>query len=260
MAALAGALLLTKPLLAGQVILENPSGWPASADSSIPLGQALEGAGVSGVAADDDLVVSGIIRLDANEPPSELSAASLSIGGSEDYPAGFLSLVGGALKISGDIRLGDPARKPASIIQLAKGGQLQWGGDLVVVGSPGEREKSQVGLRIVGGTNVIEGKNLQVTDAYLEFLAGSEKVWTEFADRSALKLSGAAVLDGATIVFNQVDKQEGAEVPAGEYLLLDGRAVEGEIPRLVLEGFAAEQISKISLKKDERGLSLVVAE
>lgn len=263
LASIAGSALVPSPAFGDRVVLQNPAGWPAQAGTSITVGQALEAAGVATVSAGDDLVVAGIIRLDANESPAELSAASLSIGGEDAPSGGFLNLAGGTLMLSGDIRLGDGSARSAAIIQINSGAKLQWGGALKLSGSAERRDKKSVGLRVVGGMNTIEGRSMEVAQAQIEFTVFRDTAWAEMAKRDAeggvVRLSGDFVADGATIVLTQMERQENADAPSGEYLLIASRGVVGEIPQLVLEGFPEHQVSRISLEQDERGLSLVVA-
>lgn len=255
---------MTGTALADAIVLNNPAGWPAAADSGILVAEALSAAGVSAVGPADALTIGGVIRLDAAHPPAELKIASLSIGGDPSVPSGFLGCLGGAIEVSGDINLGDGAKQTGTI-QLHRESHLRWDGTFAMRGSARDKAKTQISLRIVGGQNEVEGNRMEMENAELEFWLGQPHVWEAIARRGntdgLIRLRGDLVCrGGAKCVVALKDKLEGTMPPAGEYLLVSFAALDGEPPTLELEGISQDNSGRLSLRTDNNGLVLVVGE
>lgn len=131
---------------------------------------------------------------------------------------------------------------------------LGWTGRLEIVGAGGTL--AWAGARSLnGGSLCLEGGTLRFKVQTRQVM---DRVFT--SNRPALiTLDGEFLAGNETVVHLLLEQEaEGASLPAGEFLLVRFDKMAGDVPRLVVDGAASDQMEKISLKSGDGGLMLVV--
>jgi hypothetical protein len=214
---------------------------------------ALNGRGVAEISPTDTIDIQGRVFVDDAAGPS-LRCAGLRIGaGPDNTRGGGLYLRKVELQVDGDIMVSAPPRTSADL-HVEWLGLLGWTGRLEISGAggtlawAGARSLNGGSLSLEGGTLRFKVQTRQVMD----------RVFT--SNRPALiTLDGEFLAGNETVVHLLLEQEaEGASLPAGEFLLVRFDKMAGDVPRLVVDGAAPDQMEKISLKSGDGGLMLVV--
>lgn len=224
-----------------------------SPQGTISFLDALGGRGVAEITPTDTVDVQGRVFLDGEAGPS-VRCAGLRIGpGPDNARGGGLYIRKTELQVDGDITLSAPSGK-SSDLHVEWQGMLGWTGRLEVAGSGGVLAWAG-GRSINGGSLSLEGGTLRFKVQKPEVL---DRVFTP--NRAALVSLEGEFSAGKDAAVQLLLEQEatGATLPEGEYVLVRFGKMKGDVPRLVLDGAAAEQSEKISLKEADGSLILVV--
>lgn len=185
---------------------------------------------------------------------NKISCSSLKIAADSGARPSVLYVVRTDLEVAKDILVGGGNR--GSLVTQGRG-NLSWGGELVLKNP----DKASVPNSFIYVGGVIRGGSMDLGSGLFCW-----RIYTPQSVESILKegtplvrLNGVLnISDKGKIKVTPIEQMTGQALLPGEYPLILCKSVKGELPEFSLEGGDPNQAQKISLKKTETGLFLVV--
>jgi len=196
--------------------------------------------------ADDVRITCGGILL-CGEPGRQEGCNSLSIGADKAGRGSALFVRNVDFSVARGITIGGIA---SGSLQLQKNSSLEWK-ETLEVGAKGLLSIIFEKVEIRGGSLLLDG-TLEIQFHTPDSIRNLVK-----AERPLMVLSGKLQLSGAaTVRIKLVSGAAAAPLPAGEYFLISGKSLPGDLPKIELAG--EDHGQQISLKTTPDGLFLVV--